>query len=472
MKPSAIRPISNSSLNLISGPIPYFITLFLPYILWDCPMHFLAYRLLISISLLSLLGCANALNSDVNFTSLCEEVRERILEEGIHNKSNNLGQLNCGAKFSEDTLPSLSIPISLTYCLARAAGYQRSRVLSEWATPLFGFMLPALIFTLTVKRRSQFVNYTRLLKTESSTEKSSSHYQRAKEVFWDIMILIWVLFISVISASVDAVVWAVTVFVLAGPLIAGTVHEAVLDFFMLQRLEQNITHLSAPRLGSSASSSESLVSSPSGYDPEAAMSGRFNSEAAPGDIVDRTLNDPIKKLRRLLKEAQPFGDIIVGPVVFFLGAFVWSLFDARERKGDNDTANAVAFGIWYGVVVLVATVFAATIGVTHHLTGEKVGPVDTESDDETGLKKAPRHRLIHNYLKKWKKNAIFIVTYHDAELSSYITDLQLWTSRVFALAATVTFVIFPCILASAICYWTPTVRKLSQNLCNCKRADI
>jgi hypothetical protein len=34
------------------------------------------------------------------------------------------------------------------------------------------------------------------------------------------------------------------------------------------------------------------------------------------------------------------------PIVFFAGAFMYTVFDILSRLGDNDTAHALAFGMW------------------------------------------------------------------------------------------------------------------------------
>lgn len=40
-----------------------------------------------------------------------------------------------------------------------------------------------------------------------------------------------------------------------------------------------------------------------------------------------------------------FGSTVGAPVLFFLGGFVYTVLDADNTLGDNDTAHALAFGL-------------------------------------------------------------------------------------------------------------------------------
>ena len=44
-----------------------------------------------------------------------------------------------------------------------------------------------------------------------------------------------------------------------------------------------------------------------------------------------------------------FGTTVGGPVVFFLGGFIFAVVSALSALGDNNTSNALAFGLWYMV---------------------------------------------------------------------------------------------------------------------------
>src|ERR1700753_454409 len=94
-----------------------------------------------------------------NLTALCEEVRLIYLQNGTYNTTDNIDNLKCGAQFSEDTEPALVILTNLTFCMARTPGYQPSYRLSQWAGPLFNFLVPALSFVLVINRPARFVPF-------------------------------------------------------------------------------------------------------------------------------------------------------------------------------------------------------------------------------------------------------------------------------------------------------------------------
>lgn len=43
-------------------------------------------------------------------------------------------------------------------------------------------------------------------------------------------------------------------------------------------------------------------------------------------------------------------------MIFYMGAFVYALLDAQKNLGDNDTSHAIALGLWYSIIVLVAII--------------------------------------------------------------------------------------------------------------------
>jgi hypothetical protein len=45
-----------------------------------------------------------------------------------------------------------------------------------------------------------------------------------------------------------------------------------------------------------------------------------------------------------------FGTIVGAPVIFFLGGFVFALLSSLEELGDEDIAEALAFGQWYMII--------------------------------------------------------------------------------------------------------------------------
>src|SRR5436305_6307555 len=97
-----------------------------------------------------ILHLSTALKTNANFTELCEIVLKSMNKTEVYPNPADWNQLKCGATYSADTNYSLPIKGNLTHCLTACPGYQKSRTLSEWALSLFGFLIPALIFVLSV----------------------------------------------------------------------------------------------------------------------------------------------------------------------------------------------------------------------------------------------------------------------------------------------------------------------------------
>ena len=60
------------------------------------------------------------------------------------------------------------------------------------------------------------------------------------------------------------------------------------------------------------------------------------------------------RFKAMLDCQAAFGAAIGGPVVFFLGSFLFNTFSTLTTAGDNDTSHALGFGQWWMTVVHVA----------------------------------------------------------------------------------------------------------------------
>jgi hypothetical protein len=120
-----------------------------------------------------------------------------------------------------------------------------------------------------------------------------------------------------ISAILDAILWIIVVFVLAGPIIASAIYEALFDHFVLVRVQNQIDDKSWPI--------EHLLIS---HALVALLIGSFRQTQGIGGATKETMQHAKtapSKLRQLVKLVPTFGDTIVGPSLFFLGAFLFTL---------------------------------------------------------------------------------------------------------------------------------------------------
>ncbi|KAH7027309.1 uncharacterized protein B0I36DRAFT_385345 [Microdochium trichocladiopsis] len=82
------------------------------------------------------------------------------------------------------------------------------------------------------------------------------------------------------------------------------------------------------------------------------------------DQVARGITDVVSlptKLKSILNSQPSFGTTIGAPVLFFVGGFIYTVLDVENNLGDNDTAHALAFGMWWMVIPYLAIISSAML---------------------------------------------------------------------------------------------------------------
>ena len=289
-------------------------------------MHHQLSRLIL---LLSTISFVTALNTNVNFTDFCEEVRQIYFNEGKYNGTNSLDQLVCGKTYTDGSPPALRIQTNLTYCMARAAGYETSTTLAQWADPMFMFLVPAFAFAIAINKPKHLFPRTLiplsklwLIVTKRNQQNSA---QKVFGAMWNGPSLLC----KGILACLDSIVWGAIVFILSGPIIAASLHEIAIDHFILVQVQRNlITH------------SDICASRANSYALAFTVMGSFKLDTGLGKAIDAGLKvekckDGAVKLHQLSQLIPPFEDLIIGPVIFYLGVFVWTLIGLNEKVGDR-----------------------------------------------------------------------------------------------------------------------------------------
>jgi hypothetical protein len=331
-----------------------------------------------SIHLLLLTGFAasTALGRHADFQKLCELALSNMIQADPSLANNP--QLKCGAQYSATTNYSLPIRVSLPFCIKENNGWQVSKVanLPQWAGPLVGFLVPALVFVLSIPRVYRIPREDNLFEIGFF-----------RSVAWLLLIFCMLL--------IEVLLWIIVVFGLLGPMLAGTFHEAITDHKLLkivsgkERLKKKSTPPDVELNGIEISNGVGNETGVDGRDARYAIAitllGTFKPCVVDENekridleqkVVDEIRNgdpaDAKEKLRKILTLHPSFGIQVAAPVLFYLGAYVYSLLDAATRLGDNDTAHSIAFGIWYGVIVLLATISCCVLGITSPATLEGV----------------------------------------------------------------------------------------------------
>jgi hypothetical protein len=303
-----------------------------------------------------------AIRNDANFTHLCELQRNASIAQNT--SLTNDTRFVCGQTYNPDTSPALDITISLPACLSQCPGYQISdiRQSQQWIGPLVGFILPSLAFVMSIPRLVRMPRGDDLF--------AESVYIR----------LPW-LFASLALLALDLVFWIVTIFALAGPLMAGALHEVVLDHEVLCavdeawrenrklsfKIEQRYTDdekaATNPSSTSVAEAEKGIVRSDTDIQNEItrktnqaraailfALVGNFIPDLGRAEQKRKELSLPKRiiqdigdsshgkeKLETLIALLPSYASVVGVPITFYLGAYAYSLADAGSRRGDNGT---------------------------------------------------------------------------------------------------------------------------------------
>ncbi|KAF2794989.1 hypothetical protein K505DRAFT_336444 [Melanomma pulvis-pyrius CBS 109.77] len=350
--------------------------------------------------------------------------------------------LDCRATYEPDKEPALPIMLPVSECLRRCPNYEGSHVnvLSQWIGPLVGFLLPALAFVISIPRS------IRLPRGESLFGA-----RKLKSIPYFLVAIFLMMF--------DVIFWIITVFAFAGPLIAGATHEALIDHAVLDYAEKALA--TEPEIALMAVTF-SLIGS---LKPDKGdMAGKVSAYIVESPHAKR-------KLQALLSLLPSYGARVGVPIVFYVGAYFYAIFDASAKRGDNDTAHAVAFGLWYGVVVIVAIVSSSVLGVDNPASLEAVFsenvPTNLDPNGPRTSNPLPVRTHTHPYhfhdshfhtVWMWKRARVFQEWTKYFPLDPLIgSKINSVTPRIVSGLLASILVALPCAGACWISYQTPEI---------------
>ena len=152
-------------------------------------------------------------------TACCNRALEKA---AFLNTSIPVDEYRCGQTYNEDTAPAKVLAVPYSWCQGNCAGFAVSPAsdTTVWATPLFDYILPAVIFSFTVPRRlglepPKWCFKFDLTKLQGWLKATAS------------------LLIAGLIVLIDTVVWVFTIIVGAGPLIFSGLYEAGLSSCIL-----------------------------------------------------------------------------------------------------------------------------------------------------------------------------------------------------------------------------------------------
>ncbi|KAK1831886.1 hypothetical protein QBC39DRAFT_81494 [Podospora conica] len=298
----------------------------------------------------------------------------------------------CGATYN-GTLngPPQEFWVHYTWCSRRCGGWGVTQVtnVARWLKPFIAFILPSLVFCLIVPRRWHL---------------SLPRWIFSRRSLSVLQVLSFTIKIPLASLVVllDTLLWLAVVFSLAGPIMASSIYEALLDIklmsFLKRRIKANelavrerahaalvilIGNLDDSAWVSSAMFVQRLPPNPvrkvsqSGVglqEPRSKAPEKPSASGAPpsrpgGGVVapahvprdwygaDQPRINVVKsKLRSLLESQYSFGAYAGAPIIFYIAAFIWSVYEVHEDLGVSLTAHQLAFGMFWTTIPHVALV--------------------------------------------------------------------------------------------------------------------
>lgn len=274
----------------------------------------------------------------------------------------------CGQVYG-DYDPAPSVFVSYTFCRNNCGGIGLSKISDpgQWAGPIVQFILPAVIFSATIPRRRQLTfRHTRALLW--SLEDTNNKWCR-KAIIGIMMLCRKPLEIFIIF--VDNLLWIFAIITGAGPMLIGGLYEAWLDHYILKSIRQRKrTPFRARR--DVEQIRELLV---------ILALGNLTERGHPIDKTvaklwaDNTIEEKQEsqaRLASLLGAQSDFGTAVGAPVLFYLGAFVYTILDLQTDPSDQDSAISLAFGVEWMVIVHVAIVSGCLLAANNPATSTAI----------------------------------------------------------------------------------------------------
>jgi len=148
---------------------------------------------------------------------------------GFESSSAN-GQFPCGAKYNGNRTGAPVIQVSYDWCNSNCGGWEISQYgnLQQWIGPMVGFILPSLVFCLSIPRRRKLLVEDRWFKPKPSrTNALLTTIPRAA--------------IAAFLVSLDTLIWLCICFAAAGPMIFSGIYEAWLDSEILDAVRKSLS---------------------------------------------------------------------------------------------------------------------------------------------------------------------------------------------------------------------------------------
>ena len=253
----------------------------------------------------------------------------------------------CGQGYGQNIPPAPYLSVLTSWCRQNCQGYALTPPSDKngWANPLFQYILPAVLFSMTTPQRL-------ILEPPKWFFDFNVHHLPG------LIKALFSLCIAGLIVTLDTTLWVFTIMSAPGPFIFSGLVEAVLDYRI-------VSHLLSSHTPPGESACHSLSRSERVQLLTAVLAGNLGIAGAPVnpqielDAAMDINHEPQQvgvNLRSMLNCQYPFGAGVGGPILFYIGSFVFTLASLHDAEGDRDTARTLAFGIWWMNMIHVAAI--------------------------------------------------------------------------------------------------------------------
>lgn len=399
---------------------------------------------------------------------------------------NEDGQFPCTAAWDGDTRGAPKVNVTAGWLESTCPGWQISDSKkgheSQWITPFVGFLLPSVVFVLTIPRRRKLAVWKKLFVQDLS-----------QLISW--ILAPFAMILAGIFVCCDTIIWLCACFAFASPMILSGVYEAYLDQKIISFLTEKTNNLRLTldmraRLlfvilvgnldldPEQIQGDEELVVLNHGkhsddnerwpnFRPDARRnpsspwthiqnlvsplrSYRDTSLGTPrqwplhdvkctipnctdlyckevplqrNSFVRKEVGRTKTRLRTMLATQLSFGSSVGSPVVFFLGAFSFTIVTTLGSLGDENTSLDLAFGMWYMIIPHISIISGLLLAGNNPNTLEGVMALEFGDVEEK-----------ESFEKKHWLNSIFELAYESRYRPKWLWERgrskQDWIDRV------------------------------------------
>lgn len=288
----------------------------------------------------------------------------------------------------------------------------------SWTAPIVQFILPSVIFSMTIPRQKK-IEYDYLFDFD------------IENGFLRLAISMVLFLIILLPVFIDTVIWMSTIVVAAGNMIVSGIYEAFIDYRIIkyvQSLDGNNNEAMLER------KRQLLITIASGN----LQLGKGNPqiEIPKAIVVTSKREDGREKSRsrllNLLGAQSSFGSAVGSPVLFYLGAFGYTILELYNDPSSQPAAISLGFGIEWMIIVHVAIISGCLLASNNPSTSSGiVGSTHASLRSQTnpsGLDKASSVRGVKGWAKTrwtWPRIKHRILGWSDAYDTEY-QPVSLW----------------------------------------------